>query len=170
MTGNSGGWLPFTLRVHGNARAGIVYPPRIRSLGEIAPFRLISPPMRFPPQAVISGSSPRTVFPLAPYVPRCSAVRKRGFRAAIQRLATPSASLRSALRAPGRKNRKDRFPSENPARAAKPRDTITVGGVPPTPPPLICGLTVIKIREWLRGLKSAPGLFIFLGLEKPGKI
>ena len=32
MTGNSGGWLPFTLRVHGNARAGIVYPPRIRSL------------------------------------------------------------------------------------------------------------------------------------------
>ena len=27
--------------------------------GEIAPFRLISPPMKFPPQAVIGGSSPR---------------------------------------------------------------------------------------------------------------
>ena len=50
---------------------------------------------------------PLTVFPLAPYAPRCSAVRKRGFRAAIQRIATPSASLRSALRAPGRKNRKE---------------------------------------------------------------
>ena len=34
--------------------------------GEIAPFRLISPPMKFPPQAVIGGSSPRTVFPKIP--------------------------------------------------------------------------------------------------------
>ena len=30
--------------------------------GEIAPFRLISPPMKFPPQAVIGGSSPPRFF------------------------------------------------------------------------------------------------------------
>ena len=29
--------------------------------GEIAPFRVISPPMKFPPQAVIGGSSAPTV-------------------------------------------------------------------------------------------------------------
>ena len=37
--------------------------------GEIAPFRLISPPMKFPPQAVIGGSSrTRGVMPLDPHL------------------------------------------------------------------------------------------------------
>ena len=48
--------------------------------GEIAPFRLISPPMKFPPQAVIGGSSPRTVFPPAPSVlPGGKTARKENF-------------------------------------------------------------------------------------------
>ncbi len=32
-------------------------------------FRLISPPMKFPPQAVIGGSSPPEIFLLAAYTP-----------------------------------------------------------------------------------------------------
>ena len=35
---------------------------------------------------------------------------------------------------PGGKSVRYVFLTENPARTAEPRDTITVGGVPPTPP------------------------------------
>ena len=116
-------------------RGWVLHNPRVSAAskvatplhGEIAPFRLISPPMKFPPQAVIGGSSP-PVFPLAPSV------------------------------LPGGKTARNVFLTENPARAAKPRDTITVGGVPPTPPSVGIQLDRFQIT-WM--ISSRSGVLFF---------
>ena len=48
----------FSRRFSGQRSAAFPQPQRSqRSTGELAPFRLISPPMKFPPQAVIGGLS-----------------------------------------------------------------------------------------------------------------
>ena len=77
--------------------------------GEIAPFRLISPPMRFPPQAVIGGSScARGVTPLNPHSAKQLA---RIYRTSAACGAGVYESLMaSGPRKPGKPQGKARFP------------------------------------------------------------
>ena len=77
----------------------------------------------------------RLISPRAKFPPQAVA------RGSSPRTDFPVASL------PGGKSARYVFLTENPARAAEPRDTITVGGVPPTPPPRVFCWIVLMIRE-----------------------
>ena len=117
--------LPFTLRVHGNARVGIAYPPRIRSLnGRNSPSW---------------GDCSLSADLAADGIPAAGGHR---------RFVPPPGFSSQPFGPPGRKNRKECFPDGKPRpRGKAPRYDYSRGSSPDTP--LSRFLCSPKFVEWL---------------------
>ena len=97
------------LRLRSNARAGIPSPRVSAASIGASPhcghclFRLISPPMKFPPKAVIGGSSPNG-FSSRPERPTPCAYAWSWVSGGNPRIARPQSRFARRYEAPGRKN------------------------------------------------------------------